>query len=171
MANNNQGLCGKDHNCFRVKLKLNTVDHSRLSLGAGDQGFPPAATMNVAPCYFHRKIEEKKNQKKSLAVWFPTYFFFLLWNLSDNPDTTVPEIFHPALESESAGDNYYRRSRRFWPFAQVLCDKRLKQAWSDYEWRRSKQIDQICVLCIPSILKGRPTEAGSMYVLTIIMYM
>ena len=76
VANNNQGLCGKDHNCFRVKLKLNTVDHSRLSVGAGDQGFPPAATMNVAPCYFHRKIEEKKNQKKSLAVWFPTYFFF-----------------------------------------------------------------------------------------------
>ena len=28
----------------------------------------PSATMNVVPGYFHWKIEEKQNQKKSLAV-------------------------------------------------------------------------------------------------------
>ena len=30
-------------------------------------GGGPLATMNVAPGYFHWKIEEKQNQKKSLA--------------------------------------------------------------------------------------------------------
>ena len=29
--------------------------------------------MNVIPGYFHKKIEEKSNQKKSLAVCFPAY--------------------------------------------------------------------------------------------------
>ena len=33
----------------------------------GGGGFP-TAIMNVAPGYFHRKIEEKLNQTKSLAV-------------------------------------------------------------------------------------------------------
>ena len=39
-------------------------------------GFPPAS-MNVAPGYFHRKIEEKENQKKPLAIWFPAYLLYL----------------------------------------------------------------------------------------------
>ena len=33
------------------------------------------------PCYFHWKIEEKKDQKKSLAVWFPVYLLYLPGNL------------------------------------------------------------------------------------------
>ena len=36
-------------------------DDTRLSLRGGGWGFP-LATMNVAPWYFHRKREEKKNQ-------------------------------------------------------------------------------------------------------------
>ena len=41
----------------------------------------PRATKNVAPSYFDRKTEEKQNQKKSLAVWFPTCFLYLPENL------------------------------------------------------------------------------------------
>ena len=46
-----------------------------------------SATMNVAPGYFHCKINEKQNQKKSLAVWFPAYLLYVPGNLnlSDNP--------------------------------------------------------------------------------------
>ena len=39
------------------------------------------ATMNVAPSYFQRKIEENQNQKKSLAVRFPAYLLYLPWQL------------------------------------------------------------------------------------------
>ena len=42
-------------------------DREGLSLRGGGRGFP-TAKMNMAPGYFHRKIEEKYNQKKSLAV-------------------------------------------------------------------------------------------------------
>ena len=52
----------------------------RLSLRAGGWGFPPA-TMSVAPGYFYGKIEEKQNQKKSLAVWFPFYLLYVPGNL------------------------------------------------------------------------------------------
>ena len=38
-----------------------------LSLRAGGRGFSPA-TKTVVPGYFYWKIEEKQNQKKSLAV-------------------------------------------------------------------------------------------------------
>ena len=55
-------------------------ENSRLSLRGGDRGLPPA-TMNVAPGYLHRKIEEKYNQKKSLAVFFPAYLLYLSGNL------------------------------------------------------------------------------------------
>ena len=40
---------------------------SGLSLRARGWGFHPVA-MNVAPGYFHKKKEEKYNQKKSVAV-------------------------------------------------------------------------------------------------------
>ena len=46
-----------------------------VSLRAGNSGgwvFPPAI-MNVTPAYFCRKMEEKQNKTKSLAVWFPIY--------------------------------------------------------------------------------------------------
>ena len=33
--------------------------------------------MNVVPGYFNWNIEEKYNQKKSLAVWFPAYLLYL----------------------------------------------------------------------------------------------
>ena len=33
------------------------------------------------PSYFYWKIEEKWNQKKSLAVWFPAYLLYLHGNL------------------------------------------------------------------------------------------
>ena len=38
--------------------------------------------MNVVPGYFHRKIDEKHNQKKSLAVWFPTNLWYLPGNFA-----------------------------------------------------------------------------------------
>ena len=43
-------------------LKLDDKNLTGLSLRARSQGFPPA-TMNVAPGYFHSKIEEKETQK------------------------------------------------------------------------------------------------------------
>ena len=50
-----------------------------LSLRAGGWGFPPT-DMNVVPGYSHWKIEEKFNQKKSLAVWFPAYLLYFPGN-------------------------------------------------------------------------------------------
>ena len=50
-----------------------------LSLRAGGYGFPPANMSVTPPCY-QRKIEEKYNQKKSLAVLFPAYLLFLPGN-------------------------------------------------------------------------------------------
>ena len=57
-----------------------------LSLRAGGRGFSLAIlTWPYLTWYFHRKIEEKKNQKKSLAVSFPIFLWYLpaTWNLSD----------------------------------------------------------------------------------------
>ena len=54
-------------------------DDTRLSLSlrGGGWGFP-LATMNVAPWYFHRKREEKKEPKeRSLAVLYPAYLLYL----------------------------------------------------------------------------------------------
>ena len=42
-------------------------------------GFP-LATMNMAPSYVHRKIEEKYNEKKSLAV-LPHLLVVFTWQL------------------------------------------------------------------------------------------
>ena len=50
-----------------------------LSLRGGGRRFP-AASMNVVPGYFERKIDEKWSQKKPLADWFLA-FFCLLGNL------------------------------------------------------------------------------------------
>ena len=47
-------------------VRRNNVQ-SGLSLRAGRRGFSPA-TKRVAPGYFYWKMEEKLNQKKSLAV-------------------------------------------------------------------------------------------------------
>ena len=41
--------------------------YAGLSIRSGGQGFP-LATLHMASSYFHRKIEEKQNQKKSLTV-------------------------------------------------------------------------------------------------------
>ena len=46
---------------------------------SGGRGFPPAS-MNVPPGFFRRKIQEIQNQKKSLAVLFPTYLLYLPGN-------------------------------------------------------------------------------------------
>ena len=32
----------------------------------------------ISPGYFNWKIEEKQNQKKSLAFWFPAYLLYML---------------------------------------------------------------------------------------------
>ena len=53
---------------------------SRAVIKSRGQGFCPAI-MNGAPSFFHRKIEEKRNQKKSLAVWFPAYVLYLPSNM------------------------------------------------------------------------------------------
>ena len=51
-----------------------------LSLRGGGRGFPPV-TKNVASSVFHRKIKEKWNQKKFLAVCFSAYLLYLSSNL------------------------------------------------------------------------------------------
>ena len=51
-----------------------------LSFRGGGRGFPPA-TMNVFPGYFQKKMKEKENWKKFLAVWFPAYLLHLRGNL------------------------------------------------------------------------------------------
>ena len=52
-------------------------DDTRLSLRGGGWGFS-LATMNVAPWYFHRKREEKKEPKeRSLAVLYPAFLLYL----------------------------------------------------------------------------------------------
>ena len=54
--------------------------------------------MNVAPGFFHRKIEEQYNQKKSLAVLFPAYLFYLpgklksLGKKKENSSSVLPRI-------------------------------------------------------------------------------
>ena len=62
---------------WRIKQIL---EGAGLSLRAGGWEFSPA-TKRVASGYFYWKIEEKKNQKKSLAVWFPTFLLCLPSNL------------------------------------------------------------------------------------------
>ena len=52
------------------------MSYKALALRGKGKGFSPA-TMNVVPGYFHKKIKKKKNQKKSLAIWFPAYFLHL----------------------------------------------------------------------------------------------
>lgn len=49
--------------------------------GAGDF---PRPLWTWSPATFHRKTEEKDNQKKSVAVWFSAYLLATR-NLSDNP--------------------------------------------------------------------------------------
>ena len=65
-----------------------------LSLRGRDRGFPPV-TINMAPSYFHRKSGEKYNQKKFLAVWFPTYLLYLPSNLKPK--------WHPWLKTAPCG--------------------------------------------------------------------
>ena len=49
----------------------------------------------MAPSYFHRKIGEKYNQKKFLAVWLPSYLLYLPSNLKPK--------WHPWLETAPCG--------------------------------------------------------------------
>ena len=70
--------------CFR-QMQEQVFDYTKtgLSLRAGTTGDSPPP-----PGYFHKKIEEKQNPQKSLAVWFPTYcciYPAATWNLSDSP--------------------------------------------------------------------------------------
>ena len=51
----------------QVHVSENTNSLAGLSLRAGGRGFSPA-TKRVAPGYFYWKIEEKQDQKKSLAI-------------------------------------------------------------------------------------------------------
>ena len=63
-----------------------------LSLGGEGWGFPQATNcmnVHVAPGFFHRKIEEKWNEKKSLAALFPTYLSYLPGNLKSYSDIPV----------------------------------------------------------------------------------
>ena len=66
------------------EMQEKVFDHTKtgLSLRAGTAGDPPP------PSYFHKKIEEKQNPQKSLAIWFPAYCCIYpadTWNLSDSP--------------------------------------------------------------------------------------
>ena len=58
--------------CFNSIFNVHTdfrfwIPVAGLSVRAGGRGFSPA-TKRVAPGYFHRKIQQKEKQKKSLAV-------------------------------------------------------------------------------------------------------
>ena len=53
--------------CHVQTIKFHDFLRFSRSLRGGGWGFSPA-TINVLPGYFHRKIEEKCNQKKSPAV-------------------------------------------------------------------------------------------------------
>ena len=58
------------HQYFSFPYRPNaTSNKTGLLLRDGGRGFP-LATMNVAPGFFYSKTEQKKNQKKSLAVSF-----------------------------------------------------------------------------------------------------
>ena len=75
-------LSGQELNKF-AKLVVNSQQiniMAVLSLRARGRGFSPV-TKRVTPGYFYWKIEEKLNQKKSLAVWFPAYLLYLPGNL------------------------------------------------------------------------------------------
>ena len=65
---------------FTHLFSLSLQSYVRLSLTGGRRVFS-LATKNMAPDYFRRKIKEKENQKKSLAVLFPTYLLYLPCNL------------------------------------------------------------------------------------------
>ena len=71
-------LCQHVHSHFIVSKYIILIP--RAVIKRGGWGFPQA-TMNVTPSYFYWKIEEKQNQKKPLAVWFPTYLLYLPSNL------------------------------------------------------------------------------------------
>ena len=62
--------------CTAISIKVVTG----LSLRAGGRGFS-LAIKRMVPGYFYWKIEEKYNQKKSLAIWFPAYLLYLPGNL------------------------------------------------------------------------------------------
>ena len=68
------------------KLVNSTGLKGQVVIKSWGLGISPAI-MNKAPGNFHWKIEEKWNQKKSLAVWFPANccIYQAAWNLSDIP--------------------------------------------------------------------------------------
>ena len=35
----------------------------------------------MIPDYFHREMDKKQSQKKSVIVWFLTFFLYLPWEL------------------------------------------------------------------------------------------
>ena len=77
--------------------------HSGLSLRDGGRGFPPAI-INMAPSYFQRKIKQKSNQKKPLAVWFPTHLLYLPCNLKNLVTTLLhfPSTFTQSTQIKTS---------------------------------------------------------------------
>ena len=68
-------LCARFAKYVWMKAKSTTKKFRAVIKRRGPGGFPPA-TMNVAFGFFHRKIEEKLNQKKSLVVLSPAYLLY-----------------------------------------------------------------------------------------------
>ena len=74
---------------MEMESSMQSIQNNTLQIISELEDFTPKrqgpgfflATMNVAPSYFQRKIEENQNQKKSLAVRFPTYLLYLPWQL------------------------------------------------------------------------------------------
>ena len=60
----------------KYKLVNSTGLKGRVVMKSWGLGIFPAI-MNMAPGNFHWKIEEKWNQQKSLAVWFPAKLLYL----------------------------------------------------------------------------------------------
>ena len=75
-------------------------DDTRLSLRGGGWGFP-LATMNVAPWYFHRKREEKKEPKEIPGCFILRLLVVFMWhhvktsNLLNSFPPSIPIILQP----------------------------------------------------------------------------
>ena len=96
-------------------------DDTRLSLRGGGWGFP-LATMNVAPWYFHRKREEKKEPKEIPGCFIPCLLVvFMTWhhvktsNLLNSFSPFHPYYFTGHLPSPSSTMFCYTHILQRWP--------------------------------------------------------
>ena len=97
-----------------------------LSLRGGGWGWGwgwgfPLATMNVAPWYFHRKREEKKEPKEIPGCFIPRLLVVFMWhhvktsNLLNSFSPFHPYYFTGHLPSPSSTTFCYTHILQMWP--------------------------------------------------------